>query len=456
MSCVKLGFMFGIAIVEDDVDLARLMKGVLEHEGYRVELYGKGADFLQQVHRGVEMLDLVLSDYRLPDQDGLSLYLAARAAGLNTPYMLMTAYADVDVAVQAIKAGVADYLIKPIKPEVLVQRVQLHQQKGALEEEVFFYHLGKRVVGESPQMQEILRRLSRVANSKASILLMGESGTGKEVLARMLHNISNRKEARFVAVNLSAVPDTLFEAEFFGYRKGAFTSAVRDHEGYARMAHYGTLFLDEIGEMPVTSQAKLLRLLEEKIVQPLGSVETHEVDFRVISATNRDLPALVKDGKFREDLYYRLAVISLVIPALRERPSDIIPLARHLLKELSAEEEREVLDFTPQAQEKLLTSSWPGNVRELKNRIHEALLATDEKWIDVPNLNLGPKEFGGESEITFSYDQSKADFERRYALRLMRAAAGNVNRAAELSNLSRKAVYDLLKRHGLSPQDFRA
>lgn len=448
--------MFGIAIIEDDVDLARLMQGVLTREGYRVELFSNAAQFLQQVQRHTESFDLVLSDYRLPDQDGLKLYLSARAVGLNSPYMLMTAHADIDVAVQAIKSGVSDYLLKPIKPEVLLQKVGLYKEKGALEEEVFFYHLGKRVVGESPQMQDILRKLSRVANSKASILLMGESGTGKEVLARMLHNISNRNQSRFVAVNLSAVPDTLFEAEFFGYRKGAFTSAVRDHEGYARMAHNGTLFLDEIGEMPLTSQAKLLRLLEEKIVQPLGSVETLTVDFRVISATNKDLPALVKEGKFREDLYYRLAVISVIIPALRERPSDIIPLARHLLKELAAEEEKAVLDFTPQAQEKLLTYSWPGNVRELKNRIHEALLASDEKWIDVPQLNLAARDPETESEITLSYDQSKGDFERRYAMRLMRAAAGNVNRAAELSRLSRKAVYDLLKRHKLSPDTFRS
>lgn len=447
--------MFVIAIVEDDLDLARLMQGVLTHEGFRVELFASSAQFLAAVQKNAEAFDLVLSDYRLPDQDGLSLYHSARATGLHCPYMLMTAHADIDVAVQAIKAGVSDYLLKPIKPEVLIQKVTLYQQKGQLEEEVFFYHLGKRVVGESPQMQEILRRLSRVANSKASILLMGESGTGKEVLARMLHNISTRSHARFVAVNLSAVPDTLFEAEFFGYRKGAFTSAVRDHEGYARMAHTGTLFLDEIGELPMTSQAKLLRLLEEKVVQPLGSVETIRVDFRVISATNKDLPALVKEGKFREDLYYRLAVISLVIPALRERPQDIIPLARHLLRELSTEEEIPVLDFTPQAQEKLLGYAWPGNVRELKNRIHEALLASDEKWIDVPHLNFPGHEAGAEGEVSLSYDASKGDFERRYAVRLMRAAAGNVNRASELSQLSRKAIYDLLKRHDLSPDNFR-
>ena len=447
--------MFGIAIVEDDLDLARLMQGVLIHEGFRVELFAGASQFLAAIQKNADAFDLVLSDYRLPDQDGFSLYQTARSSGLNCPYMLMTAHGDIDVAVQAIKAGVSDYLLKPIKPEVLIQKVKLYRHKGELEEEVFFYHLGKRVVGESPQMQEILRRLSRVANSKASILLMGESGTGKEVLARMLHNISNRSRARFVAVNLSAVPDTLFEAEFFGYRKGAFTSAVRDHEGYARMAHAGTLFLDEIGEMPVTSQAKLLRLLEEKVVQPLGSIETIQVDFRVISATNKDLPALVKEGKFREDLYYRLAVISMVIPALRERPQDIIPLARHLLRELAAEEEKSVLDFTPQAQEKLIGHAWPGNVRELKNRIHEALLATDEKWIDVQHLSLAARETDEEGEISLSYDQSKGSFERRYAVRLMRASSGNVNRAAELSRLSRKAIYDLLKRHDLSPDSFR-
>lgn len=442
-----------IALIEDDPELNRFYSRLLQKEGYTVTPLSTAQTFLSEVKNETVTFDLAICDYRLPDMDGFTLYMAAKRLGLQCPFVLMSAYGDFEIAVKATKAGIADYLIKPVKKEILLQKVSSYLQRRSLEQEVLFNRLGKNVIAQSLVMQKILHSLSRTAESKASILLCGESGSGKEVLARMVHQISPRAKANFVAVNVSAIPDTLFEAEFFGYRKGAFTDAIRDHEGHAQTAHQGTLFLDEIGELALPSQAKLLRLLEDKKVQPLGSKETVMVDFRLISATNKDLKALVKEGRFRDDLYYRLAVISVDIPPLRTRPEDIIPLARFLLQEIVKEEGLDIQDFAPRAQEMLLAYPWPGNVRELKNRIHEAALATDEKWIDVEHLKLPGEKVPREKPL--AYDKAKAKFEKRYTMRMLRVAHGNINRVAELSGLSRKAVYDLMKRHKISLDLFR-
>jgi two-component system response regulator GlrR len=442
-----------IALIEDDEDQLLFLQAVLETEGHQVTAFLEGGKFLETIEDNPDTFDLVLSDYLMPQMDGLQLYAATRKVGLSCPFLLLTAFGDFDVAVQALKAGIADYILKPIKEDALLSKVASYIEHRTLEEEVLFNRLGKRIVAQSPAMQEILRRLSRLAKSRASILFTGESGTGKEVLSRMLHDISPRSECPFVGVNVSAIPETLFEAEFFGYRKGAFTDALRDHDGYARMADKGTLFLDELGELSPSSQAKLLRLLEERKVQPLGDRQVHDVDFRVISATNRDLHQQIQNGAFRDDLFYRLAVITIHIPPLRERPEDIIPLARHLLHQLSKEEELDIIDFTPDAQEALLAYQWPGNIRELKNRVHEALLATDQKWIEASHLYL--PDLTGSDERPLSYAKAKANFEKHYVTRLLKVTSGNVNRIADLAGLSRKAVYDMMKRHEISPEMFR-
>lgn len=444
-----------IALIDDDEDIVDYLQLLLESQGHKVAAFEEGMSFLKSLEHNPDTYDLVLCDYMLPELDGLEVYSHAKQRGLTCPYLLLTAFSDFEVAVNAIKAGVSDYLIKPVKAEIFLPKVASYLQYRSWEEELLFNRLGERVVAHSPAMQEILRKLSRVAKSRASIMLAGESGTGKEVLSRMLHETSPRsQDGNFVAINVSAIPDTLFEAEFFGYRKGAFTGAVRDHDGFARMANNGTLFLDELGEMSLASQAKLLRLLEERKVQSLGANTVHDVDFRVLSATNRDLHTMIETGDFRDDLYYRLAVVTIHIPPLRERPEDIMPLARHLLRDLAQEEELEVTDFTPEAQEVLLSYRWPGNVRELKNRVYEALLACNGQWIEAFHFNL-PR--GGREKETrnLTYNQAKRDFERSYITRLLKITSGNVNRIAELSGLSRKAVYDMMKRHDISPEGFR-
>lgn len=442
-----------IALIEDDVELGRVYARFLQKEGYRVTTFPTGQAFLDAIQVETTSFDLVVCDYRLPDMDGYSVYVSAKHLGAQCPFLLMSAYGDFDVAVKALKAGISDYLIKPVQKEILLQKAASYLQRRSMEHELLFNRLGKGIIAQSTVMQSILHKLSRAAESRASVLLTGESGTGKEVIARTLHQLSPRTKERFVAVNVSAIPDTLFEAEFFGYRKGAFTDAIRDHEGYARMAHGGTLFMDEIGELSPASQAKLLRLLEDRKVQALGAKESLSTDFRLISATNKQLKSMVRAHRFRNDLYFRVAVISVNIPPLRERPEDIIPLARFLLSELSHEEGVNILDFTPKAQERLLGYSWPGNVRELKNRIHEAILSTDEEWIDAHHLTLLSE--GHSTKQLFAYDKAKANFEKRFVKRLLRASHGNINRVSELSGLSRKAVYDLMKRHRINVNSFR-
>ncbi|HAA57503.1 MAG TPA: two-component system response regulator GlrR [Myxococcales bacterium] len=443
-----------IALIDDDEDLNLFFTAILEAEGYNISSFLDGKSFLKAVEQNADQFGLVLSDYILPDTDGFQLYNSCKSMGLSCPYLLMTAYGDFDIAVQALKSGVADYIIKPVKEDVLLRKVSAYIEHRTLEEEVIFNRLGRQIIAQSPAMQDILKKLSRIAKSRASILLTGESGTGKEVLSKMLHDISPRQQdGRFVGVNVSAIPDTLFEAEFFGYTRGAFTGAHRDHDGYAKMADGGTLFLDEVGDLSTASQVKLLRLLEERQVQALGSKEVHSVDFRLISATNADLNDMIQQGTFRGDLYYRLAVISVNIPPLRERPEDIVPLARHLLKQLAEEEDSPVLDFTPQAQQALLAYNWPGNIRELKNRVYESLLATDQKWIEVSDLNL-PGQFSQDDQ-PLAYDKAKAHFERTYITRLLKVTSGNINKISELAGLSRKAVYDLMKRHEIDPAHFR-
>lgn len=443
-----------IALIDDDEDLTELFAMHLKKNKWKVSIFNTALSFLDQLdqHPALEF-DLILTDYWLPDQNGLELYEEIRRRGIMTPALLLTAYGDFDVAVRALKSGIDDYMVKPIKPDALLKKVSTYIRQRTLEQEVLYTRLGKLVVAESKTMLDILQKVARLADSRASILFTGESGTGKEVLARAVHQISSRREARFVGVNVSAIPDTLFESEFFGYRKGAFTDAVRDHEGYAKTADQGTLFLDEVGELSPSGQAKLLRLLEDKKVSPLGSQSTFSTDFRLISATNRDLRKAIKAGKFREDLFYRLAVISIHIPALRDRVEDLLPLAHHLLQNLAKEENRKVIGFTPKAQEKILAYSWPGNVRELRNSVHEALLATESNWVEAHHLLFSRTE---KTPVqSFTYEEATGRFVRRYFTKLLRATGGNVKQVAGFAGLSRKTVYDILNRYGITPESFR-
>jgi DNA-binding NtrC family response regulator len=443
-----------IAVIDDDPDLRDVFSWMLKSARHEVSTFPDGGEFLARISQNPATYDLVLSDFHLANETGLDIFARAKQAGLYCPFLIITAFGDFDTAVQAMKLGVSDYLIKPVEEEILLQKIGTFLQSPSVEQELVLQKLGSNIIAESAAMRTILQKLSRLAESKASVLLTGESGTGKEVLARMLHDLSSRNKGNFVGVNVSAIPETLFEGEFFGYRKGAFTDAVRDHEGYARLADGGTLFLDELGELKLSSQAKLLRLLEERKVQPLGSKETYSVGIRVISATNRDLLSMIKEGRFREDLYYRLAVVSVHIPPLRQRNDDIIPLARHLLRELCKEEGRQILDFTPAAQEKMMAYSWPGNVRELKNRIYEAVLIANEKWIDSDDLNL-PGEQKTSRRQPLNYEEARAHFEKRYVMHLLKTTGGNINKAAALSGLTRKTIYEMMKRHDIAPESFR-
>lgn len=365
-----------VLVVEDDEALREAIGITLSiHEiGYLTA--GNGIEALSVV--GHETPAIIISDVRMPELDGIGLLRCVRRQLPDVPFVLMTAHADVPIAVDAIKAGAREFLLKPFQPETLIDVVQRHRADP----------LASGPVGEDPAFKQMLTRLSRVAGSELSVLLSGESGTGKEVLARTIHAQSQRSRGPFVAINCAAIPRDLLEATLFGYEKGAFTGAQKSQAGKFELAHGGTLFLDEIGEMPPDLQAKLLRVLQERVVERVGSHQEVPLDFRLVAATNRRLEQAVHEGRFREDLYFRIGVFPLEIPPLRERPGDIAVLANHFLRRYGPGAGRPAAWFTPAAFERMAQHRWPGNVRELENVVQRALLMADSDGIRDDDLGL--------------------------------------------------------------------
>jgi len=315
------------------------------------------------------------------------------------------------------------------------------------------YKIQDDIVVKNEKTKEILYKISRISKSSISVLLLGESGVGKELFARTIHKFSNFKEGPFVPVNCSAIPDTLFESEFFGYLKGSFTGAYNDSLGILRSADGGTIFLDEISELSPLGQAKLLRFLEDFNVQPLGSQKIYKVNLRVLSATNKDLKKEIKEGRFREDLYFRIAQSTIEIPPLRERTDEIIPLANHFIKEISKKEGFENIILTNSAKNKLLNYSWHGNIRELKNKIYEAILNSIDGKIEDKHIFIGEERES--REIFYNYEKAKEEFEKKYIKNLLKITKGNIQRASQISGLSRAAIYDLIERNNIDINNFR-
>jgi DNA-binding NtrC family response regulator len=372
-----------ILVVEDRENLRRLVETTLAEEGFQVDGAGDGA-------AGIELLagaayDLILTDLKLPEASGLDLLRAAKRAQPSTPVVVFTAFGSVGTAVEAMKLGAADFLEKPIEIEDLLKLVDTWvRQEGDVPS--FELSDGTRIVGRHPRVKAALRLLERVAPSETTVLLLGESGTGKELFARGLHLLSPRRSAPFVAVNCAAIPETLIENELFGHEKGAFTGANRREKGRFELASGGTLFLDEIGELPLAMQGKVLRVLEERTFERIGSGVPIEADVRLVAATNRNLEAMVEAGEFRSDLFFRLDVFPIDLPALRDRASDVPILARHLVAELAARHHRAMPRITPAAAELLQQQKWPGNVRQLSNVLERALILDDNGVVDAADL----------------------------------------------------------------------
>jgi two-component system response regulator GlrR len=442
-----------ILLVDDDPDLLRLLSLRLTANGYRVTAVGSAEAALARL--SIELPMLVVSDIRLPDRDGMALFQEIRAHHPALPVILLTAHGTIPDAVEATTLGAYAYLTKPFDAKVLLERIE---QALSLTAPAPVHGGGDEswraeIISRSHAMAELLAEAKLVAASDASVLIRGESGTGKELLARAIHRASRRAKAPFIAVNCGAIPEQLLESELFGHVKGAYTGAVNSREGLVQAADGGTLFLDEIGDMPLLLQVKLLRVLQERVVRQLGSDQGRPVDVRILSATHRDLDAAMLEGQFREDLYYRLNVITLTLPPLSERREDVALLATRFLHALAAKYQKTVSGFAPGALEALTRASWPGNVRQLYNVVeHVCALATAPL---VP-LTLVQRALRVPSLEVLSYTEAKQRFERNYLVQLLKLTDGNVADAARLAERNRTEFYRLLQKYDLNAAQFRS
>ena len=438
-----------LLLVDDDPDLLRLLAIRLEAAGYRVETASNGQEALARA--SVERPQLVISDMQMPGMDGAALFDALRVQHPLLPVVILTAHGSIPDAIAATQRGVFGYLTKPYEPKALLDLVAQALRLAPATEPGTVPEWRSDIVTQNNVMEDLLARAELVAAGDASVLLLGESGTGKEVLAKAIHRASPRRDAPFIAVNCGAIPENLLESELFGYVKGAFTGANRDQRGLIPEADGGTLFLDEIGDMPTPLQVKLLRVLEEREVRPVGSTRSVAVNIRVISATHRDLREEMASGQFRSDLYYRLNVVSLDIPSLSERRDDIPLLANHFLHRLAERYNKEINSFAPDALELLVRASWPGNARQLLNVVEQAVALATSSMVPLALVQQAIRE----TEEVVPFDEARRRFESDYLVRLLKMTGGNVAHAAKLAQRNRTDFYKLLQRHSLEPALFK-
>ncbi|MCK6450387.1 MAG: sigma-54 dependent transcriptional regulator [Alphaproteobacteria bacterium] len=437
-----------IAVIEDDPIMGESLVQRLSLEKHAPIWWQTGGEALAGL--SAERPDLVICDIRLPDMNGEELFQRARARLRDVPVLFMTAYGEIPQAVRLIREGADDYITKPFDlPEFLARIDRLLEQHDAL-------HPGEdAVLGTSAPMRRIETLLRRVGDIDSNLLFTGESGVGKEVAARFVHRISPRAVKPFMAVNCAAIPPELIDSELFGHERGAFTSATSRHEGYAERARDGVLFLDEVAELPPAVQAKLLRLVQERVFFRVGGERPVEFRARLFCATNADLDARVRDGRFREDLYYRVNVIPVAIPPLRQRQEDIPGLARRFLDEFCDLFGRDVRGFTLAAREAMRTHAWTGNVRELRNRIERAVALSDASLVDAPALF--PEAVPGNAAApagaeSMSLAEARDEAERRHILSALERTGGQVGKAAELLSISRTTLWEKMRRLGLNPE----
>lgn len=444
-----------IVVIDDEVNAATALETLLKEDGYEVSCAydaPAGLAMIEQIDA-----DVVLTDLRMPGMDGLELLKQLKLTRPQTMVILMTAYGTVKNAVRAMKSGAEDYLAKPLdleELEVVVERAiekkHLLEETRILRERVADKYRFENILGESPDMLHAFKAIRQVAASNASVLLLGESGTGKELFAQALHQASSRRQRPFIKVACAALPETLLESELFGHEKGSFTGAIATRAGRFEAADGGTLFLDEIGDISLTVQVKLLRFLEEREFERVGGNRTFKVDVRIVSATHRDLTRKIADGSFREDLYYRLNVVEIRIPPLRERPADLPVLAQHFLKKFALQNSKDVRGFSDEAMSLLLRHPWPGNVRQLENAIERAVVLTEQPILNVnhfPTLRGGLDAEAAASGVKIP-GSSLAMIEREAILRTVESVGGSTSRAAKVLGISpRKIQYKLKDYH---------
>ncbi|WP_269935388.1 two-component system response regulator GlrR [Serratia liquefaciens] len=436
-----------LLLVDDDPSLLKLLGMRLTSEGFHVTTAESGQEALRLLGR--EKIDLVISDLRMDEMDGMALFAEIQKHQPGMPVIILTAHGSIPDAVAATQQGVFSFLTKPVDRDALYKAIDeaLSQSLPAGDDS-----WREDIVTRSPIMLRLLEQAKMVAQSDVSVLINGHSGTGKEVLAQAIHGASPRGKKAFIAINCGALPEQLLESELFGHAKGAFTGAVSNREGLFQAAAGGTLFLDEIGDMPLSLQVKLLRVLQERKVRPLGSNRDLDIDVRIISATHRDLQKAMAKNEFREDLYYRLNVVNLKIPALNERAEDIPLLANHLLRESAKRHKPFVRSFSSDAMKRLMTASWPGNVRQLVNVIEQCVALTSAPVISEA---LVEQALEGENTALPTFVEARNQFELHYLRKLLQITKGNVTQAARMAGRNRTEFYKLLSRHELDANDFK-
>ncbi|HBZ1303581.1 TPA: two-component system response regulator GlrR [Klebsiella pneumoniae] len=436
-----------LLLVDDDPGLLKLLGMRLVSEGYSVVTAESGPEALRVLGR--EKVDLVISDLRMDEMDGLQLFSEIQKGHPGMPVIILTAHGSIPDAVAATQQGVFSFLTKPVDKDALYKAIDeaLEQRSPATDEA-----WRQAIVTRSPLMLRLLEQAGMVAQSDVSVLINGQSGTGKEIVAQAIHNASPRHDKPFVAINCGALPEQLLESELFGHARGAFTGAVSNREGLFQAAEGGTLFLDEIGDMPVALQVKLLRVLQERKVRPLGSNRDIEINVRIISATHRDLPKAMARGEFREDLFYRLNVVNLKIPPLSERTEDIPLLANHLLRQSADRHKPFVRAFSSDAMKRLMAAKWPGNVRQLVNVIEQCVALTSSPVIGDA---LVEQALEGENTALPTFVEARNQFELNYLRKLLQITKGNVTHTARMAGRNRTEFYKLLSRHELDANDFK-
>ncbi len=447
-----------ILVVEDEAKLRRLVELQLADEGFQVQSTPDAESALQILNK--ESFDLLLTDFRLPGMNGLDFLQAAKRIDAQMPVVIMTAYGSVESAVDAMKAGASDYVLKPfsLAELVLVIRKELDTNRLREENRSLREALGRRyeyanIVANSEKMQAVLALVERVAPSNVTVLIGGESGVGKDLIARAIHEHSQRASGPFIKINSTAIPETLLESELFGYEKGAFSGATASKPGKFELADRGTLFLDEIGDVPASIQVKLLRVLQEREFERLGGTKTHKVDVRLIAATNRDLRAALEEGTFREDLYYRLNVVAIDIPPLRDHKEDIPALVKFFLEKFAKESDVPPKSLTPDAMKLLMDFRWPGNVRELENVIQRAITLSEKTTLDVSDIQLDSRTPRGNSSAnSFLLPEGMTldQWEQETIREALKRANGNKSQAARMLGLSRNALRYRLSQMGVA------